>query len=149
MISRERSRSCVLLAGLLAIASFYFAVVLIESGNVGVRKTLGKVNPNEDPPGLYFKLPAFTEDTKFVGKEIAIDLTDLTPKAADIPKQWCPCNDRPTTSKPLKTVANMPIFPQGSFTNRQVKPAHWTAVDNRNWRCAKILAMSDQGMPAP
>jgi regulator of protease activity HflC (stomatin/prohibitin superfamily) len=69
--------------GLLAVAAFYFSVVLIESGNVGVRKTLGKVNPDEDAPGLNLKLPGITQVTEFVGKEIAIDLTDLTPKAAD------------------------------------------------------------------
>jgi regulator of protease activity HflC (stomatin/prohibitin superfamily) len=57
--------------------------VLIESGNVGVRKTLGIVNPEEATPGVNLKLPAITQITEFVGKEIAIDLTDLTPKAAD------------------------------------------------------------------
>jgi len=63
--------------------SLYFSVTLIESGNVGVKKTLGKVNPEELSPGLNFRLPAITQITEFVGKEIAIDLVDLTPKAAD------------------------------------------------------------------
>lgn len=71
------------IAGLLVVSSLYFTVVLIESGNVGVRKTLGKVNPEEATPGVNLKLPAVTQITEFVGKEIAIDLTDLTPKAAD------------------------------------------------------------------
>ncbi len=70
-------------SGLLAITVVYFTVVLIESGNVGVRKTLGKVNPEEASPGLNLRVPAITQITEFVGKEIAIDLTDLTPKAAD------------------------------------------------------------------
>jgi len=69
--------------GILIIVSFYFTVVLIESGNVGVRKTLGKVNPEEASPGLNLRIPAITQITELVGKEIAIDLTDLTPKAAD------------------------------------------------------------------
>lgn len=69
--------------GLLIVSFFYFAVVLIESGNVGVKKTLGKVNLEESDPGLNLRLPAITEIAEFVGKEIAIDLTDLTPKAAD------------------------------------------------------------------
>ena len=68
---------------ILVITSLYFTVVLIESGNVGVRKTLGKVNPEESTPGLNLKMPVITSITEFVGKEIAIDLTDLTPKAAD------------------------------------------------------------------
>ena len=68
---------------LLLVTFLFFTVVLIESGNVGVRKTLGKVNPEEVSPGLNFRVPAVTQITEFVGKEIAIDLTDLTPKAAD------------------------------------------------------------------
>jgi regulator of protease activity HflC (stomatin/prohibitin superfamily) len=68
---------------ILAIVFLYFTIVLIESGNVGVRKTLGKVNQEEATPGLNLKLPLVTQITEFVGKEIAIDLTDLTPKAAD------------------------------------------------------------------
>lgn len=77
-----RSAAAVLLVILVAVSA-YFGVVLIESGNVGVRKTLGKVNPEEASPGLNLRLPAITQVTEFVGKEIAIDLTDLTPKAAD------------------------------------------------------------------
>ena len=72
-----------IISGLLAVMLAYFTVVLIESGNVGVRKTLGKVNPEEASPGLNLRVPAITQITEFVGKEIAIDLTDLTPKAAD------------------------------------------------------------------
>jgi len=67
----------------LVVTFLYFTIVLIESGNVGVRKTLGKINPEEVTPGLTFRVPVITSITEFVGKEIAIDLTDLTPKAAD------------------------------------------------------------------
>jgi regulator of protease activity HflC (stomatin/prohibitin superfamily) len=69
--------------GLVVISILFFSVVVIESGNVGVKKTLGKVQPDEVGPGLSFKLPGITIVTEFLGKEIAIDLTDLTPKAAD------------------------------------------------------------------
>lgn len=72
-----------LIAVILAITVLYFSVVLIESGNVGVKKTLGKVNTQEVSPGLNLRVPLVTQITEFVGKEIAIDLTDLTPKAAD------------------------------------------------------------------
>ena len=77
-----RSATTVLL-GILVVTLLFFSIVLIESGNVGVRKTLGKVNPEEVSPGLNFRVPVVTRMTEFVGKEIAIDLTDLTPKAAD------------------------------------------------------------------
>jgi len=71
------------LLGILAVTLLFFAVVVIESGNVGVKKTLGKVQPEEITPGLSLRIPVITTITEFVGKEIAIDLTDLTPKAAD------------------------------------------------------------------
>ena len=55
----------------------------IESGNVGVRTTLGKVNPEEVEPGIYLGLPGISRVQEFSGKEIGIDLNDLTPKARD------------------------------------------------------------------
>lgn len=55
----------------------------IETGNVGVRTTLGKVDLDEIEPGLYFGVPGISRVTVFSGKEIAIDLNDLTPKARD------------------------------------------------------------------
>ena len=50
-----RSAAAVI-ASILVITSLYFTIVLIESGNVGVRKTLGKVNPEEATPGLNIKI---------------------------------------------------------------------------------------------
>ena len=55
----------------------------IESGNVGVRTTLGKVNPEEIEPGLYFGIPGISRVAEFSAKEIGLDLNDLTPKARD------------------------------------------------------------------
>lgn len=55
----------------------------IESGNVGVRTTLGKVNPEEIEPGVYLGVPGVSRVQEFSGKEIALDLNDLTPKARD------------------------------------------------------------------
>lgn len=55
----------------------------IESGNVGVRTTLGKVNPEEVEPGIYFGVPGISSVQPFSAKEIAVDLNDLTPKARD------------------------------------------------------------------
>ena len=55
----------------------------IESGNVGVRTTLGKVNPEEIEPGLYFGVPGISRVAGFSAKEIGLDLNDLTPKARD------------------------------------------------------------------
>ncbi len=55
----------------------------IGSGNVGVRTTLGKINPEELEPGVYLGVPAISRVAEFSAKEIGIDLSDLTPKARD------------------------------------------------------------------
>jgi regulator of protease activity HflC (stomatin/prohibitin superfamily) len=48
-----------------------------------VRTTLGKVNLDELEPGLFLGVPAISRVAVFSGKEIGIDLNDLTPKARD------------------------------------------------------------------
>jgi regulator of protease activity HflC (stomatin/prohibitin superfamily) len=55
----------------------------IETGNVGVRTTLGKVNADEIEPGIYLGVPGISRVAVFSGKEIGLDLNDLTPKARD------------------------------------------------------------------
>jgi len=55
----------------------------IDTGNVGVTKTLGTVNTEEVGPGFHVRLPFITEVREFSAKENSFDLTDLTPKAAD------------------------------------------------------------------
>jgi regulator of protease activity HflC (stomatin/prohibitin superfamily) len=55
----------------------------IESGNVGVERTLGTVGLDEVQPGLNWKLPLVTTVTEYSAKEIPIDFEDLKPKAGD------------------------------------------------------------------
>lgn len=55
----------------------------VQSGNVAVERTLGKVNHTEQLQGLNFKAPILTTKQEFSAKEIAIDIDDLKPKAAD------------------------------------------------------------------
>jgi regulator of protease activity HflC (stomatin/prohibitin superfamily) len=55
----------------------------IESGNVGIRTTLGKVNLEEIEPGIFLGLPGISRVQEFSAKEIGLDLNDLTPKARD------------------------------------------------------------------
>ena len=55
----------------------------IETGNVGVRNTLGKINPDEVEPGIYLGVPGISSVQAFSAKEIAVDMNDLTPKARD------------------------------------------------------------------
>jgi regulator of protease activity HflC (stomatin/prohibitin superfamily) len=56
---------------------------VIETGNVGVRTTLGKVNADEVEPGIFLGVPGISRVAVFSAKEIGIDLNDLTPKARD------------------------------------------------------------------
>ncbi len=55
----------------------------IETGDVGIRTTLGKVNSEELEPGVYFAIPGISRVQEFSAKEIGVDLNDLTPKAKD------------------------------------------------------------------
>jgi regulator of protease activity HflC (stomatin/prohibitin superfamily) len=55
----------------------------IDTGNVGVRTTLGIMDREEVTPGVYTKWPMISRVQEFTGKEVSIDLTDLTPKARD------------------------------------------------------------------
>ena len=61
----------------------FMSAYTVETGNVAVERTLGKVNHEEMLQGLNFKLPFLTNRVEFSAKEIAIDINDLTPKAAD------------------------------------------------------------------
>ena len=61
----------------------FMSAYTVETGNVAVERTLGKVNHEEMLQGLNFKLPFLTTRIEFSAKEIAIDINDLTPKAAD------------------------------------------------------------------
>jgi regulator of protease activity HflC (stomatin/prohibitin superfamily) len=69
----------VLAVGLLAVTS----CGTIETGNVGVRTTLGNVNAQEVEPGIYLGVPGISSVQVFSAKEIAVELNDLTPKARD------------------------------------------------------------------
>ncbi len=74
--------------GLLVVALGLVAVAAtscgtIESGNVGVRTTLGKINLEELEPGIFLGLPGVSRVQEFSAKEIGLDLNDLTPKARD------------------------------------------------------------------
>lgn len=55
----------------------------IGSGNVGVRTTLGRIGTDEIEPGVYLGIPGISTVAEFSGKEIGLDLNDLTPKARD------------------------------------------------------------------
>lgn len=55
----------------------------IATGNVGVRTTLGIMNQEEVTPGVFMKWPLISRVDEFTAKEVALDLTDLTPKARD------------------------------------------------------------------
>jgi regulator of protease activity HflC (stomatin/prohibitin superfamily) len=72
----------IIIAVVVGIVAFMSAYT-VETGNVAVERTLGKVDHDEKGQGLNFKMPIVTNSLEFSAKEIAIDINDLTPKAAD------------------------------------------------------------------
>lgn len=55
----------------------------IQTGNVGIRTTLGIISNDEVDPGIYFKWPLVSRVQEFSTKDVVIDISDLTPKAKD------------------------------------------------------------------
>lgn len=53
----------------------------IDTGNVGVERTLGKVGTEALTPGVYFTL--FKSVDEFTTKEVSFQLMDMTPKSRD------------------------------------------------------------------
>lgn len=79
MISRIVIGVLVVLAAVIGLSS----CGTVETGNVGVRTTLGKVSMDEIEPGLFLGIPGVSRVQEFSAKEIALDLNDLQPKARD------------------------------------------------------------------
>ena len=59
------------------------SVGTIQTGNVGVRTTIGTVSADEVLPGLYFKIPFLQHVDEYTAKETSANLENLTPKAKD------------------------------------------------------------------
>jgi regulator of protease activity HflC (stomatin/prohibitin superfamily) len=55
----------------------------IQTGNAGLRTTLGVISADEISAGLYVKWPLISTVQEFSAKDIVIDISDLTPKAKD------------------------------------------------------------------
>ncbi len=55
----------------------------IQTGNVGIRTTLGIISKDEIEPGIYLKMPIISSVQEFSAKDILIEISDLTPKAKD------------------------------------------------------------------
>ena len=72
-----------LFGGILLLALLFSSFYTVDTGAVAVEKTLGRVNLTEVQPGLNFRIPGLAQYRILVLKEIPLDITDLTPKAAD------------------------------------------------------------------
>lgn len=66
---------------LLTLAALLAGCTQIDTGNVGVERTLGKVSTEALPPGIYLTL--FKSVDEFTAKEISFQLADMTPKSRD------------------------------------------------------------------
>lgn len=67
--------------GIIALAAMFSACTQIDTGNVGVERTLGNVGKDALPPGVYFTL--FKTVDEFTAKEVSFQLNDMTPKSRD------------------------------------------------------------------
>ena len=65
----------------LAVIAILSGCTQIDTGNVGVERTLGKVGKDPLPPGVYFTV--FKTVDEFTAKEVSFQLQDLTPKSRD------------------------------------------------------------------
>lgn len=65
----------------LFVAAFMAGCSQIDSGNVGVERTLGKVSEQALPPGIY--MTVFKSVDEFTTKEISFQLQDMNPKSKD------------------------------------------------------------------
>jgi prohibitin 1 len=65
----------------LAVAAQLGACTQIDTGNVGVERTLGKVGTEALPPGVHFTL--FKTVDEFTSKEVIFQLDNMTPKSRD------------------------------------------------------------------
>lgn len=83
LLRRIFGRGLIAFVLLLALLVLGGAFGIIDTGNVGVRTTLGIMSREEVTPGVYVKWPLISRVSEYSAKEIAIDLTDLTPKARD------------------------------------------------------------------
>jgi regulator of protease activity HflC (stomatin/prohibitin superfamily) len=66
---------------LLPFVALLGACTQIDTGNVGVERTLGKVGTDAMPPGVYFTL--FKSVDEFTSKEVLFQLENMTPKSRD------------------------------------------------------------------
>lgn len=65
----------------MTIAALLSACSQIDTGNVGVERTLGKVSDSALPPGVYFTL--FKTVDEFTAKDVNFTIENLTPKSRD------------------------------------------------------------------
>lgn len=78
------ARKVLMTVGLVIAASVVMSTAgTIQTGNVGIRTTLGVISAEEIGPGVYFKWPLISSVHEFSAKDIVIDMSDLTPKAKD------------------------------------------------------------------
>lgn len=66
---------------LLPMVALLAACTQIDTGNVGVERTLGKVGTDAMPPGVYFTLFKYVDE--FTSKEVLFQLENMTPKSRD------------------------------------------------------------------
>lgn len=65
----------------LLLSTIFSGCTRVDTGNVGVEKTIGKINPQELPAGLYFTM--FKTVDEITTKDTLIYLQNMTPKSSN------------------------------------------------------------------
>lgn len=68
---------------ILIMATLFGSTYIINTGNVGIKRTLGTIDSEEVPAGIHLKMPFVTQVAEYSARENQIDLNDMRPKASD------------------------------------------------------------------
>lgn len=82
-MSIKKSAIGLIVVGVLVLMTLLASVGTIQTGNVGIRTTLGVMADQEVEPGVYVKWPLISTIQEHTAKDILLDIKDLTPKAKD------------------------------------------------------------------
>jgi len=76
MFKREIKFAVVGFVAVLALVFLSLSYTIIETGNVGVKKTLGKIDPEELKPGVHFIVPGIQKIEDVFTKTVMVNYTD-------------------------------------------------------------------------
>ena len=118
------------LFALLALSAFLTGCTIVDTGNIGVSTTFGKVSPTPVSQGTY--LTIFESIDQFTSKEVLLPVADLKPKSKDNLTLADLDLDVYVAVSPVK-VADLYVKYQGDFTR------HGAIVEGSNTPTINVM----------